>query len=136
MIGDIVKGLISPVTNLADKLIMDKDKYAELQFKKLELQHRSRDKLLAITTTPRVDAWVKILIAIKDVVIPLFRPLGSAAMTAFGIYAHLKGLDIDPMMLGIFDGAFPAWGVSRHVNKQTDAKQNKDRNPVSDADFE
>lgn len=136
MIGDIVKGLISPVTNIADKLILDKDKYAELKFRELELREKRAMKLLTITTTPKIDAVVKILYTIKDVIIPMFRPLGAAAMTAFGVYAHLKGLNIDPVVQGIFDGAFPAWGLSRHVNKQTDSKQNKGRNPVSDADFE
>ena len=124
--------LISPVTNLAGKLIMDKDKYAELQFKKAELRSKRDLKLLAITTTPRIDAFVKLLYAIKDVIIPMMRPLGAAAMTAFGIYAHYKGLDLDPVMHGIFDGAFPAWGTSRHINKQTETKAKAQSQPAFD----
>lgn len=123
MLGEIIKGLISPVTSIANKMVMDKDKYAELQFKKLELTNQRELKLLEITTTPRIDAAVKLLIAIRDVVIPLLRPVGSAAMTAFGIYMHYKGTPMDTGLQMIFDGAFPAWGTSRHLNKQTEAKK-------------
>jgi hypothetical protein len=134
-VTSIFSALVSPVTKIADKLILDKDKYAEIQLRKIELEHKSRDKLLAITTTPRIDALVKLLIAIRDVVIPILRPLGSACMTAFGLYAHYKGIEIDLALHGLMDSAFPGWMASRHVNKQTETKAKADRNPVTEEDF-
>jgi hypothetical protein len=127
-----LKSLISPITNLAGKMIMDKDKFAELQFRKLELEYNAKKDLLKQTTTPKIDAVVKLLITINDVVIPLLRPLGAAAMTAFGIYMHAKGTPMEAISQAIFDGAFPAWGASRHVNKQTEAKKRTHRRPVID----
>lgn len=134
-ITGLFSALISPVTKIADKMIMDKDKYAELQFKRDEHRHKEKVKLLSITTTPRIDAIVKLLYAIKDVVIPTLRPLGSAAMTAFGLWAHYKGLDIDLGLHALMDGAFPGWMGSRHINKQTETKAKVDRNPVTEDDF-
>ena len=108
-IGKTADGLI----NLADQAITDKDKLIEFKFKAAELKMQGMQALLNTTTTPMVDATVKIIFAINT----LWRPLLSAVMTAFGAYAHFKGIPIDPAAQVIFDGAFPAWGVSRHVEK-------------------
>lgn len=126
MIGDIIKGLISPVTNIADKMVMDKDKYAELQFKKVELQHKSKDKLLAITTTPNIDAWVKLLIAIKDVVIPLFRPIGSIAMAVFSAYCIKEGIELPSYLTEALFAPSVLWGYSRHKEKQNQTSYEND----------
>lgn len=123
MISEFISGIFKPITMLASKMIMDKDKYAELQFKKVELEYNARSELLKQTTTPKIDAVVKLLITINDVVIPLLRPVGAAAMTAFGVWMHMKGTPMDVAHQVIFDGAFPAWGTSRHVNKQAETKR-------------
>ena len=133
---NLISAILSPVTSIANKLVMDKDKYAELQFKKEELRSKKDLKLLAITTTPRIDALVKLLYAIDTVVLKLFRPVGSACMTAFGIYCHLNDIDLDPIIHGGFDGAFLAWGASRHVNKQAETKAGAKNNPVVDDFYE
>ena len=115
--------LISPVTKIADKLILDKDKYAEIQLKRLELKHKSQDKLLSITTTPKIDAFVKLLVAFNDVILPLLRPLGSACMTGFVIYCEAQDIELSAATEVVMAGAFPAWMASRHKNKSDEIKK-------------
>jgi len=117
-----LSSLISPVTSIADKMVMDKDKYADLQFKKLELKAKARSELLKITTTPNVDAFIKIVMAFNDVILPLLRPLGGALMTAFGAYCLYKGIDINELTQGALVGAFPAWMVDRGIDKHRKGK--------------
>ena len=109
ILGDSIGGLI----NLADQYIVDKDKQIEFKFKALELKQAGQESLLNSATTPWVDATVKLLFAINT----LWRPAVAAAMTAFGAYCHYKGIDIGDVGTVVFDGAFPAWGASRHVSK-------------------
>lgn len=118
IIGALTKGLI----DLGKEFVVDKDKQIEFAYKGQELLTRQAEALLASQTTPKVDAFVKLLIAFERV----YRPLMGIAMTCFGIWAHLNP---DKVSLGdmqwIFDGAFPAWGVSRHINKQKKLEKQK-----------
>ena len=115
---NFLAGLFAPALKIADKLVMDKDKYAELEFKKAENEHDARMALLQVTTTPNIDAFVKLMMAFRDVIIPMFRPVGSIAMAAFGAYAVQNGLDIsEPVQIALF-GAPLAWGASRHAEKK------------------
>ena len=107
---DAVEGLIG----LGKEFIVDKDKAIEFEYKTRELSMSMEKTLLSTTTTPKVDALVKLMYACQ----PFFRPLGSFCMTAFGAWCHYKGITLDVALHSIFDGAFPAWGVSRHVAKQ------------------
>ena len=123
MIGDIIKGLISPVTSIADKLVMDKDKYAELQFKKVELSEKRHMALLKQTTTPKIDAFVKLLMAFRDLVIPMFRPLGSMGMAVFAGYCITNGIEVPEYLLAAMGLSPIGWGYSRHREKtQSKAK--------------
>ena len=117
-----LSALISPVTNIASKMIMDKDKFADLQFKKVELVAQAKSELLQKTTTPNVDATVKLLIAFRDILLPMKRPVGSALMMGFAAYAEMKGLDIPVELQAVLYGAFPAWGTSRHLSKSAEQK--------------
>lgn len=105
--------IIPQLFKLGDKLIVDQDKKIEYAFKMQELTFKAMETMLSTSTVPWVDALVKILYALKT----LFRPILGALMTAFGAYAHVKGIEISPTMHAVFDGAFPAWGISRHVSK-------------------
>ena len=108
--------LLKPVDNLislGSEFIVDKDKLIEFQFKALELKYQAADMLMQTKTVPWVDATVKIMFALNT----FWRPMIGALMTAFGAYAHIKQIDIEPALHAIFDGAFPAWGVSRHTEK-------------------
>jgi hypothetical protein len=95
------------IFSIVDQLVPDKDLNAKLK-NALDLE------LIKTNTVPWVDAAVKLLYAIKQFI----RPLGALAMTAFGMYAHYKGMSIDPTTHAMIDGAFPAWGVSRWDEKK------------------
>ena len=113
---------IESVTGLVSELITDPDKKAEIELELQRIDAGIRSELLKTKTTPWTDAFVKLLIAFRDIIIPLLRPFGSACMTAFGMYCHIKGIEIDTGLLAMFDGAFPAWGASRHINKKDQIK--------------
>lgn len=102
--------LLSGILSIGKELIEDKDK-------KNEFADKAMERLLATETHPFVDAVVKLSYAADQITKGLLRPLGAAVMTAFGIYAHLNGIEIDGALHAMFDGAFPAWGASRHAEK-------------------
>lgn len=117
MVLRFLEKLIQPMDSLiklGSEYIVDKDKLIEFQFKAMELKQEQAVTLLATKTNPFVDALVKLMYAFQI----FWRPLVGMLMTGFGAYAHYKGIDMDVALHAIFDGAFPAWGVSRHVEKQ------------------
>lgn len=118
MLPQIVVGLLGSLIDLGKEVIVDKDKQIEFEYKVKELEHQLTMELVKTATVPWVDATIKMLV--------FLRPLGAALMTAFGMYCHYKGIDMDAATHAIFDGAFPAWGVSRHVNKQTESSNKKE----------
>ena len=109
----------SSLVGLASEFIEDPDKRIEYQFKAQELNINFMQAVTSTVTIPWVDALVKLMYAF----IAILRPLGSAAMTAFGIYAHYKQIPIDGAMHAVLDGAFPAWGASRHMNKHKEQEE-------------
>lgn len=115
--------LVPGLFKLADKFIEDKDKKAEFYVQMM-------NKMLDTKTYPWVDALVKLSYASEQIIKGLFRPIGAALMTAFGVYCHLKGIDIGPTAQVIFDGALPAWGTSRHIEKS--AQKEKKPDPFED----
>ena len=124
------ESVIDGFFGLAEEWIEDPDKKNEFNFKVKELEFKLRESLLTTKTTPKTDAFVKLLIAFRDIILPLLRPLGAFCMTLFGAYCHYKGIPMDGAMHAIFDGAFPAWGASRHVHKQKEqaSKQKSEDN--------
>jgi len=117
----IIGSAMKDIFGLADQLITDKDKLIEFKFKAMDLNLQAQSQLLKTQTIPWVDALVKVMYAANM----FWRPLVGACMTAFGAYAHFRGIQIEPALHAVFDGAFPAWGVSRHVEKakKADADQ-------------
>ena len=134
MISEIISGIFKPLTNIADKLILDKDKYAELQFKKIELTHDLKSKLLEQTTTPKMDAVVKLLVTFNDVILPLLRPLGSFAMAGFAMYCTVNNIDLGETVETMLFGSPLAWMGSRHINKQTEQKEKTARASLGEWD--
>lgn len=110
--------VINGITKLGSELIEDKDKKNEFAFKTQELAFKAMEIMLSTKTVPWVDALVKIMYAAQT----FWRPMATLAMTMFGAYCHVKGIELGDSQY-IFDGAFPAWGVSRHVEKQAKLKQ-------------
>lgn len=109
---------IDGLFGVLSEAITDKDLLAKLDVKRQEIDSAIRSQLLKTKTIPWVDALVKVMIAMRDVVIPLLRPAGAFAMTAFGMYMHYRGTPLDAVNQAVFDGAAPAWGISRHANKK------------------
>ncbi|MEW8420265.1 MAG: hypothetical protein AB2669_16575 [Candidatus Thiodiazotropha endolucinida] len=110
---------INGIIGLGKEWILDKDKQIEFAYKMRELNFKIAESLLSTQTIPWVDATVKIIYAL----VALFRPIGTALMTAFGLYAHWKQIPIDTALHAAIDGAFPAWGVSRHMNKTKEQQE-------------
>jgi hypothetical protein len=115
MAGDInLGGIFDGLFDIGKELITDKDKLVEFNFKTAELKSKMTLALLQQKTHPTVDAIVKVMLALNT----FWRPMVGACMTAFGAYAHYKGIDLGGAVNhGIFDGAFLAWGASRHSLK-------------------
>lgn len=109
----VVGNALTGIMGLADQYILDKDKLIEFRFRALELNIQAQETLLKTNTTPWVDAVVKLMYALNM----FWRPFVGAAMTAFGAYCHYKGIEMDAALHAVFDGAFPAWGASRHMEK-------------------
>jgi hypothetical protein len=116
-----IVGLVSQIVSVGSELIEDKDKRNEFAFQSQKLSFELLGQLLSTKTIPWVDALVKIILTLKVFI----RPVVGAAMTAFGAYAHYKGIQIEPAMHAIFDAAAPAWGISRHQEKKEKVKAAK-----------
>ena len=111
--------LITQGLKMGSKLIQDKDKQAEYAFKNQEMMHELLKGALSNPTYRWVDAIVKIMAAI----IAFARPLGTFALTCWGIYLHVEGIEIPPWVHGMMDGAFPAWGLAREGSKRRKEKK-------------
>jgi hypothetical protein len=111
----VINGLIA----LGSEWITDKDKQIEFAYKMRELNFKVAESLLKTKTVPWVDGAVKIIYAI----VALARPIGTAAMTAFGLYAHYRQIPIDTALHTAIDSSFPAWGASRHINKNKEQEE-------------
>ncbi len=110
------------LTALLSEFVVDDEKMAQIQLEVDKIEVGVINQLLKTSTTPKVDAFVKILVAIRSLIIPMLRPLGAGAMTAFGLWCHYDGIQMDGAVHAMLDGSFPAWGASRHVNKQAETK--------------
>lgn len=121
MIGAIAS-ILTAATTIGDKLIVDQDKKIEFAFKTLELAQRSMEVLLNTKTYPWVDGIVKLLYAIKELIVPMFRPVGSFAMAAFAAYCDIKEIPLSDTVSTILYGAPVAWGTSRHMEKSRKPK--------------
>lgn len=110
------------VLGVVSEWVEDKDLALKIS---LEIQKLSQDfslQVLNTQTNPFIDGAVKLAYASRDVFIPLLRPIGSAALTAFGLYAHQQGMQIDPLVHGMLDSAFPGWMGMREVGKHREVK--------------
>jgi hypothetical protein len=128
LVGPIAE-LFNNLIGVGKELIVDKDKQIEFAFKIAELQAQLSEKMLTMQTTPKVDAFVKVLYAFKELILPMFRPLVSALpwmMLLWSPETVINTINLVSMKLGepysgmIITGLysmFPAWGYSRHKEK-------------------
>lgn len=113
--------LFGVVGSLGGKLIEDKDKKTEFAFKTLELSEKAMEAILNTKTYPWIDGIVKLMYGLKELIIPMFRPLGSIAMAVFGAYCVTHNVHLPDALSTALFGAPLAWGVSRHVEKKAKA---------------
>lgn len=122
--------LIDSISGLASEFIEDPDKRNELMFKVQQLEFSLRETLLTTKTNPWVDGFVKILIAFRDIILPMLRPLGAFYLSYMGVdMAQIElaaGDEISTLSAGLAT-AFPAWGASRHVNKNKEQEEQTKR---------
>lgn len=110
------------ITGLISEWVEDKDLANKLNFEIIKMQNDFNLAMLQSKTNPKMDALVKFMFALKNVIIPLLRPICSFLITAFGMYCHYKGIQVDPTTHAILDAAFPGWMTSRHIDKSNQAK--------------
>jgi len=122
---DLALSALGIFGKLGSKLIEDKDKKTEFAFKTLDIGQKFMETMLATKTYPWIDALVKLSYAGEQIVKGLFRPVGTALMTAFAIYAETNGIELSATAETILYGAFPAWGLDRAVGKHREAKIKK-----------
>lgn len=109
--------LIPGLFKIGDKLIQDSDKKAEYAFRVQEQAFKQMEVLIGAKTYPWVDALVKLSYAAEQIIKGLFRPILASVALGFGIFFELTGIEVSPLVEGVLFGSFPAWGVSRHVEK-------------------
>ncbi len=131
---------IEGITSLFSELITDDDLLAKLQFETDKLQFELDKALLQTTTTPRTDAFVKLMIATRDIIIPLFRPIGAMMMSMFGAWCISEGIVLsEGVQIALF-GSPLAYGASRHNAKKDEQKTERAKvlrgAKVTDEDFD
>lgn len=116
--------LLSSITAIGGKMVLDRDKQAEFAFKSLEMAHELALKLLDTPSYKWVDALVKIAYASESLIKGLFRPLASALLIGYSLMnpdiidkLHNMGPVGDAVLVAIF-GSFPGWMASRHAEKK------------------
>ncbi len=118
----IYEKAIEGITSLLSEVIDDGDMRAKLDFEIEKLKFELDKALLSSTTTPKIDATVKLLIATRDIIIPMLRPVGSFAMAGFGAYCISEGIELsEPIQIALF-GAPIGYGASRHAAKKDEQR--------------
>ncbi len=113
---------IEGITGLFSELITDDDLRSKLDFETDKLRFELDKELLKTTTSPNMDAFIKLMIAMRDIIIPLVRPLGSLAMALFGAWCIKNNIELsEPIQYALF-GAPLAYGASRHTEKANKEK--------------
>ena len=87
--ADFGKGITSVVSEFVEDKDLSKKLTSEIEKKRLEFANT----IVMTSTIPWVDALVKIMYASRDCLIPLFRPIGTALLTAWGCYLSYKGVE-------------------------------------------
>jgi len=125
---NILTSLFPGLFKLGDKLIVDQDKKAEYAFRIQEMANDFAKTMLAVKSYPWVDALVKLAYASEAIIKGLFRPIVATCMFAFAVYAETHAIELSATAETLLYGAFPAWGASRHVDKQ----RKKPKKPIEE----
>lgn len=103
------------IFDVIDQAVEDKDLRAEI---KLEIARAQSEYMTTIMTSEHTPPFVKVLYAVRDLLVSSFRPLGSALALGFVGYAAYKGIDLPIWFQAVLVSLFPSWGVSRHLEKR------------------
>jgi hypothetical protein len=122
--------LLPGLFKIGDKLIADEDKKMEYAFKVQEMAFKQMEILINAKTYPWIDGLVKLSYAAESIIKGLFRPIVSAGMFVFAMYAEVHGIQLSEGVQAILYGAFPAWGASRHVSKNKELERKKDESDL------
>lgn len=118
MIGvSAIAGAFKSLIDLGSEYIEDPDKRNEFNMKVMEARNDLSLAVIQSKTTPKVDAIVKLLYAMRDTVLPLLRPVGSAILTGFVAYMRYNGTPLSTELEVMLASAFPGWMLSRHIQK-------------------
>ena len=109
----------SQALGILDQWVEDKDLKAKLAF---ELTKINNEFLANVYASEAVPGYVKFLHAVRDLIIPMFRPIGGLALTGFAVYATTKGIELPGWLTAIMASAFPGWMVGRQVEKKREGK--------------
>lgn len=128
-----IDGLFKSLFDLISEAIPDPDKRAEIAFKMVELKSQLAQIVLSQTTTPKIDAFVKLMASVgtwgqvfvdlAQAILVLLRPIGSFVLTGYAMYAANSGKPLPQGLEYILAAAFPGWMTSRHINKAQEAKE-------------
>ncbi len=134
------EGSIESAFGWLSELTTDDDLLAKLRHEKDKLKLELDKILLSTKTNPFVDGFVKILIAFRDIILPMLRPVGAFYLSTKGVdmaQAELAaGGDISAMS-GALSAAFPGWMGSRHQNKnKSESEKTKRAKIKSSTDYD
>jgi hypothetical protein len=113
-------GLARDITGVIDQAVDDGDLRAKLKNAILEKQMDFSITVLTSTATP---GYVKFMLAMRDFILPMLRPVGAFCLTAGTGYLAYKGVEIPEYLMAAAGSAFPGWMVSRHANKSQEQKE-------------
>jgi len=106
----------------------------------VKLKHEMQIKLLTTKTDGFVDGFVKVLFAFRDLILPILRPVGAFYLSYMGVEMAQAELAVNGDMSALSGGlaaAFPAWGASRHQNKnKSESEKTKRAKIVSSTDYD
>ena len=113
---------ITGAFSLISEWIDDDDLKAKLLFEEKKLKFELDKVLLNTNTTPKTDAFVKIMIATRDIIIPMMRPVGSLMLAGFGAYCLANNIVLPETIQVLLFGAPLGYGASRHAAKKEKEK--------------
>ena len=116
---------------ILDQYVEDKDLKAKLGFELSRLQIDMQRTVVTMSTTPTMDAFVKLLYATRDVIIPMLRPLGASLLTGAAVYMEMHHVAMPEWLTAMLGSAFPSWMVSRHLDKRTEKIEETKRQTIA-----
>jgi len=105
----------------------------------VKLKHEMQINLLTTKTDGFVDGSIKVLFAIRDLILPILRPVGAFYLTYMGVDMATAELAAGGDMSALSGGlatAFPTWMGARELNKGREQRIKQDRVLRGDPDFD